>query len=166
MKVNFSVILSSIMFISCSLSKDKTSDVKLAYSEYRSKKFRNELKKKYHFSENEINSLINLTDKNFIENGKKKLVRISASHANFPKIVNQNYYGLFEFNSSEPYPNFFFLRTENSIVYFNCNDKEMYRDVLTKSLKINDSVKSNINSFITNRCLKYNNMNWINGRVF
>lgn len=166
MKLNFVLLLITITLTSCSVSKNKTRGEALKYSEYRSSTFKEKLKKEYQFSENEINTLINLTDKNFTQNSDRKFVLINAVYSNDNAVLNQQNLGLYIFSSSEPYPNFYFLRTENSIVYFRCNEKEKYHDVLMKSVKINDSIKTNIITFISDSCSKGNEMDWMNGRKF
>jgi hypothetical protein len=168
MKINFYIFVISSVFISCSNSKSTFKSGALDYLEYKSKNFNKQLKDDYLFSEDELTILDHILIKNFIEKSerKKKFVRIDLATSTIKNPVNQNNYGLFIFSSSEPYPNFFFLRTEHNIVYFKCDRRDKYESILKESSKIEDSIKINIISFIEDRCLNGDMLSWMNGRVF
>lgn len=162
------IIILSFVFISCSNNKNTVNGVTFSYKKFKSTAFKKQLKEDYLFSNIEINSLIKITEKNFIENHgiKKKLVRIYLATSDNNMTINQNMLGLYVFTSAKHYPNFLFLITENDIVYFKCDEKSMYQSVLEKSYKIDDSIKINISKFIESRCLNDDKMSWTTGRLF
>lgn len=177
---NFKLIIILILFISCNsykstfideyddvvLYKDKL-DCKLfsyeqSYKHYNSKKCFNI---KYKFNSDEFQKLKKLY-KNVSElsyKGIKKNPINSVSEAyNDQKrnLINDEFFGLYNVSGTKFAPFFYFLRTENKVIFYNCNDKLLLFNELNNSNKITSDLKNKITEFINEKCSKKNGLKW------
>ena len=81
-------------------------------------------------------------------------------------LVNNFGYGLFYVSGKVFAPNFYFLRTETNLFFYNCNDKNILIKQLDKSKKINELLKSRISLFINKRCETKEGLKWDTGARF
>jgi hypothetical protein len=68
------------------------------------------------------------------------------------KLVNKEMYGLFYLLGARFTPSFLFLRTENSLYLYDCDEKEKYVEALEKSVKIDEELRRDILSSIKKQC--------------
>lgn len=187
----YTIILLFILFLSCKTYKDT---FKNEYGEnvlYSKQSYcdifeYNQLNKdynsekcfeiKYHFDKKSYHDLketyykVRFFDKKSInkENIKTQpFYKVYKSlNKNKDTLVNNLGYGLFYVSGKVFAPNFYFLRTETNIFFYNCNDKSILIQKLNKSKSINKVLKNNITLFIQEKCNTKNGLKWETGARF
>lgn len=131
---------------------------------------------KYNFNEVEYNNLKRVYYK--VNNFKKTAFTSKKSLKSYPyykvfRAINKyndtltkSEYGLYYVSGKSFAPNFFFLRTEKNIYYYNCEEKNVFIEKLNESRSINQELKNKINHFIQERCNTEDGLKWNSGARF
>lgn len=77
-----------------------------------------------------------------------------------------NNYGLFQVSGKVFAPNFYFLRNEKNIYFYNCKNKKSLLEKLNRSKTIDTILKKKISLFIIEKCKTNNGLKWHSGARF
>ena len=182
----FKIILLILIFSSCKSFKNSFKDeygVRVLYSEqsycnifeynnhYKGYKSEKCFEIKYNFDKvsyenlKEIYYKVKSSDKKSIK--KQPFYKVyKSSNKNKDTLVDNFGYGLFYVSGKVFAPNFYFLRTETNVYFYNCDDKSILIEKLNKSRNIDNKLKNKISLFIEERCNTDNGLKWDAGARF
>jgi len=81
-------------------------------------------------------------------------------------LVNNLGFGMLYVSGKVFAPNFYFLRTEKDIYFYDCRDKNTLLEKLNESKSIDKKLKSEITLFIEERCNSKDGLKWYSGARF
>ncbi len=161
--------LLTLSFPCCSIKKE-TSEAQYSYK-YKTPDLKKHLKSEFNFNKKDIKNFYNMVDIKrkgnlpFDVSNKNFYINIKRHSENKEKLtLNSNNYGLYTFHSGVY--NYIFLRTADTIVYYNCINKHNYLPILSKSNNILENIKQNIINEIDSRCYNEDRTYWFNARMY
>ena len=127
-------------------------------------------KTKFSFKDREFDNLISLYKE--VSNLDKKGLRnnpiynVSEVSNNSKHLLVNHHYGLYRVTGVKFAPNFYFIRTEKDIYFYDCKDKITLLEKLNESKSIDKKLKNEITSFIEERCNSKDGLKWYSGARF
>lgn len=166
------IILYLVLTTSFSFCATKKEIYEVQYSyKYKTPKLRRHLMNEFNFNKKDIKNFYKMVDIKrkgnlpFYVSNKNFYINIKRHIENKEKLVlNSNNFGLYTFHSGVY--NYMFLRTADTIVYYNCINKYNYLPILSKSNDIPENIKQNIINEIDTRCHNQDRTYWFNARMY